>query len=630
MAARLSVLRPISDRASRDTLPFTGAFPPLTGVRRVRVRPHAIVLRKARTELCQASRDNQKMRDVRFSRSRYVAAVWLACALFTVRVVHAQSAPPVPAGPLTLEQVLALVEAHSESVAIARSGVRSAEADQVRARSALLPQLSGSASYDRALASEFSGVFDTTPSAPPCADFAPNPQASLSARVGELERAYDCGAPAANVLGDATSPTTGPFGDLEDLPFGRKNTWRASLAFTQNLYSGGRNGAQADMATAGHDTAEIGVLTARAQLQLDATQAYYDAVLSGRLVEIAEATLQQATATLEQTEAGLRAGTQPEFEVLRARVNRDSQTPLVIRQRANREIALLRLKQLLDLPASYDLQLADRLGGETLPPPPSFATQIAAIERSLQPSATQPVAVQAQLPLPQRSAVAQVESRVRINEASLRLTEAQRMPAVSLNSTYSRIAYPSGVFPTFDRSNWTVGASMQVPILTGGRQRGDEAAARAGVDSAKLRLQQTRELAELDTRSAWAELVAARAAWESTAGTVQQATRAYEIAEVRFRAGVSTQLELSDARLLLQQAEVNRTQAARDLQVARAHVALLPDLPLAAGAGGAASPAGGAAVSAPASGAAAQGATQGQAGQFGTGMTPPASQAGTR
>jgi outer membrane protein TolC len=45
---------------------------------------------------------------------------------------------------------------------------------------------------------------------------------------------------------------------------------------------------------------------------------------------------------------------------------------------------------------------------------------------------------------------------------------------------------------------------------------------------------------------------------------------------------VSTQLELSDARLLLQQAQANRAQAARDLQVARARMALLPDLPIGA------------------------------------------------
>ena len=67
---------------------------------------------------------------------------------------------------------------------------------------------------------------------------------------------------------------------------------------------------------------------------------------------------------------------------------------------------------------------------------------------------------------------------------------------------------------------------------------------------------------------------------EASAGTIEQATRAYQIAEVRFQSGVSTQLELADARLLLQLAEANRAQAARDLQVARARVALLPDLPL--------------------------------------------------
>ena len=93
-------------------------------------------------------------------------------------------------------------------------------------------------------------------------------------------------------------------------------------------------------------------------------------------------------------------------------------------------------------------------------------------------------------------------------------------------------------------------------------------------------MRQVEELALLDARAAHAELTAARAVFDASAGTIEQATRAYQIAEVRYQSGVSTQLELSDARLLLQQAEANRAQAARDLQVARARVALLPDLPL--------------------------------------------------
>jgi outer membrane protein len=191
------------------------------------------------------------------------------------------------------------------------------------------------------------------------------------------------------------------------------------------------------------------------------------------------------------------------------------------------------------------------------------------------------VSLQVNATIPERTVVTQADTSIRLREAALRLATAQRMPSVSLNSSYGRVAYPEGVWPTFNRANWTVGASMSVPILTGGRQRGDEAVARADLEQARVERQQIAELAELEVRAAWAELLAARATWEASAGTIQQAQRAYQIANVRFTAGVSTQLELSDSRLLLQQAEANRAQAARDLQVARARVALLPDLPLA-------------------------------------------------
>jgi outer membrane protein TolC len=78
-------------------------------------------------------------------------------------------------------------------------------------------------------------------------------------------------------------------------------------------------------------------------------------------------------------------------------------------------------------------------------------------------------------------------------------------------------------------------------------------------------------------------------------GTVEQARRAYSIAEIRYREGISTQLEVADSRILLQQAEANRAQAARDLAVARVRLALLADLPFAgASMGGGAGAAGGA------------------------------------
>jgi len=502
-----------------------------------------------------------------------MAAVWLLSVVIPIPArAQTREAAAVPSGPLTLEQVLSLAEPRSEGISIAAAAVRRAEADQIRARSGRLPQLSAAASYDRSLASEFDNVFNTGGTGSTCPPLALNPQAALDARVAEIERAIDCGA----VGGGFGSSIDG----LQNLPFGRRNTWRASLSFSQSLWSGGRNGAQISLAGVGREFAQLGLTTARAQLLYEVTQAYYDAVLSDQLVNIAAATLEQAGATLRQVEAGLNAGTQPEFEVLRARVNRDTQQPVLIRQRVNRALAYLRLKRLLDLPAEADLQLADALSDENLPPPPVFVERVSAVENTLRSSDTPSLTV-GTLSLPERVAIEQASATVRTREASLKLTEAQRMPAVSFNSNYARIAYPDNVLvPSFDRSNWTVGVSMSVPILTGGRQRGDEIVAREDLEQSRLQQKQAEELAALDTRSAWAELLAARAAWESTAGTVQQADRAYQIADVRYQSGVSTQLELSDARVQRQQAGANRALAARDLQVARARVALLPDLPI--------------------------------------------------
>jgi outer membrane protein TolC len=469
--------------------------------------------------------------------------------------------PTTPSGPLTLEQVLDRAQARSEAIEIARTGVQRAEGEQLRARSGALPQLSASASYDRALASEFSGVFGTGSAGPPCPPFTIDPSVPLNDRVAEIERAIDCGAVGNPFFGDGTD-------DAADLPFGRKNTWRVNLLFSQSVYSGGRLGAQAAVAAAGRDSAELALTGARAQLLFDVTQAFYDAALSDRLVLIAEATVAQADATVRQVQAAFEAGAQPEFELLRAQVARDNQRPAVIRSRADRDVALLRLKQLLDFPADRVLSLVAPLDGTV---PPAFAARLAAAEAE----------AAAQAEIASRNSVREVAARVRLREASLRAALAERRPSLSVTTNYSRVGYPSDIFPAGDfRTNWTVGAALEFPILTGGRQRGSEMVARAELEESRLQLQQVRELARLDTSSAEAELTAARAAFDATGGTIEQAARAYQIAEVRYQSGVSTQLELSDARLLLQQAEANRAQAARDLQVARARLVLLPDLPI--------------------------------------------------
>ena len=179
-------------------------------------------------------------------------------------------------------------------------------------------------------------------------------------------------------------------------------------------------------------------------------------------------------------------------------------------------------------------------------------------------------------------AIREAAELVTRGEQMVEASQAGRLPAVTLTSTYERVAYPLGGRPSWNssRANWTVGARIDFPVMTGGRQQGSDASARAELDAARARLRLTQQIAELDTRSSIARLAAAEAAFEATDASVEEAERAYSIALLRYREGVSIQLELSDARLMLEQARADQARAARDVSIERVRATLLTDLPL--------------------------------------------------
>lgn len=465
-----------------------------------------------------------------------VAALVPLTAAAQPPAAHAPAAAPVPRA-LTLDDALGLAEKSSERVTIAEAGVARADAAIALVRSEKFPQLFGAASYDRTLKSEFEGLFD--------------------AGGGDTGGGGGGG-------GDEV--------DFSNLPFGQANVYRIGLSFTQLVYAGGRVRAQEAQAAARRESAGLGVTSARAQNTLDVAEAFYDAALADRLVVISEATYAQADRSLKVTEEQRAAGRLSEFELLQARVARDSLQPNVVRARNGRDVAYLRLKQLLDLPLETPLSLSADLDATVLSPPARFAARLADAEAEL---AAGPASV--------RLAVTQVANEVRAADEDITIARAARKPSISLRSDYGLVDYPTAV-PDFTdwRQNWTIGIGLSLPIFDGGRIKANEALARANASEARATLKLTEELDALDRASTKSDLVAAMAEWEASLSTIQQAERAYEIAELRNREGLSTQLELSDARLQLAQSQVTRAEAARALQVRRIRLALLPELPLAA------------------------------------------------
>jgi outer membrane protein len=462
---------------------------------------------------------------------------------------------------ISLDEAVRLAESQSEQIRIARAGVQRAQGQQYQARSQRLPQLNGSASYTRTLASQFESLggatpVDTTKPTPPpapCDQYLLDATATTAERLAGLEDANRC------ALGG------NPFSSFGSLGFGAKNQYNLGLAFSQNLFAGGRISGQNQAANAGRRSADIELTAQRAQLRLDVTQSYFDAALADRLVALAESSAVQTENVLRQTRLARTVGNVSEFELLRAQVSSANQRPIVIQRQSDREVAYLRLKQLLNVPLDSPLQLTTAVDD-------SAATNAALANIGINPDTA---AID-------RATVRQAAEAMDAQRGLLKVAKSQRFPTLALTSQYGKVAFPLNTFPQSGdfRTNWTIGLASQVPLFTGGRIKGDQLIAEANLREAQARYDQAREFAALDSRVTLNNLLQARAAWEASQGTAEQAGRAYSIAEVRYKEGISTQIELNDARILLEQSVANRALAARNLQVARVKLALLPDLPL--------------------------------------------------
>ncbi|MEO8945917.1 MAG: TolC family protein [Gemmatimonadaceae bacterium] len=468
---------------------------------------------------------------------------------------------------LSLADAVTIAQDQSQVVRIANNAVLRARGGQYQARSALFPQLSGSANYTRTLASQFAKAFSSpTPSGPtgptgPCNQYILDNTASESAQLAGLESYALC-----TVAGhSASSDATGGI-NFSKVGFGSVNGYTFGLTGTQNLFTGGRISGQIEAANATQRSARIELTAQRAQLQLDVTSAYFDAALSDRLLAITHASLVQTQDLLKQTQLQQKVGNTSEFDLLRAQVSVSNQLPVVIQAQSAREVAYLKLKQLLNIPYEQRIALTTSVEDSTAAPPGVDLSRAASPDTLTS----------------HRAPVREADEAVRVQKGQLKVAHSERIPTLSLSTAYSRVAYPAAGFPTLAdfNPNWTVTIATSFPIFLGGRIRGDEMIAESNLRDAKARLEQAREGAALDSRVALNTLRQAEAALAASQGTADQAQRAYQIAEVRYREGISTQLELNDTRNQLAQSLVNRAQAARNVQVARVTLALLPNLPV--------------------------------------------------
>lgn len=558
---------------------------------------------------------------------------------------------------LSLDDALRLGERQSESVRIAEAAVLRARGQQAQARSQALPQINATGAYQRQVQSQFQALQDraarnapvdtTTPLPAVCAPFIAA-GATPEQRATALAAAQSCTAANGGGIGAITSvfanPNTIVLGVTGSQPLftgGRIRAGLASAAAGRRVAAIGVTGARTqvrlDIATAYFDAALADRLVTIAESSLVQTErAYRQTALAREVGNVAEFDLLRARVTRDNQRPQLvqARGTR---ETAYLRLRQLLVLPLDVPLRLTTALPLAPGADSVAVGAASQAPLtAAGLSGAPgnapgngpgnppggRPPVPAARGDTVATTVNARGDTSRvrtvtvdPAEVLGDDPRVRRvvdSAVASSDTsgrtrvttrqsleNVTVQRALLRIARAQRIPALSLSGNYQRFAYPSGNGLVFPNSlgqfvpNFTVSLGVSVPVFTGGRIRGDILQAEANLREAEATARQVEQLSSLDARLAITTLEQAEASFAASAGTAEQAARAFGIAEVRFREGIATQVELADARLLLQQAQANAAQAARDREVARLRLAVLRDLPLSQVQGGAQSGAGG-------------------------------------
>ena len=440
-------------------------------------------------------------------------------ALISTSLFMSSSLFAQPITSLSLDNAINRALGTGEEITLAQGGVRSAQGSVEVASSGYLPQVSASANYTRTFKSQYSSLSSL-------------PDTGSAAALASI---------------------------FKNLPFGRANAWTLALTASENIFTGGRLTALHEAAEARERSADIDLTAAQAQLVLNVTQSYYDAVLADTVVKIAHDALDEAEKVYDLTNQAYQVGEKAEFDALSAKVARDNQIPIVLQSEDHRAQSYYRLKQLLNYPLDDSLQLT---------------TPIVDSEARF--------AMMSDTATEIRSSVVQAKLNLDASNDQVKAAEASHWPQISISSTYSPVAYPNNVFPNWSDwyTNWTGAINVSIPIYTGGNIEGNVNIAEGSVEQAGARLEQAREAAAMDARTSLNALHSAEANLRSTASTAAEAHRAYDIASVRFQQGISTEVELDNARIQEEQARQNWASAVRNYQVARAKLSLLKDLPV--------------------------------------------------
>lgn len=339
---------------------------------------------------------------------------------------------------------------------------------------------------------------------------------------------------------------------------GSDNVINLGLDLSQTIYRGGQVGAGLKMARFYRQISETNSDRMRGNIVHQVRNGFYDVLLAEAIVEVSTAAYDRAVAQHEAIQRFYEAGTVSEYDVLRSKVEVTNAHPPVTQARNRLAVAKADLKRLIGLPRQARIRCNGSLDVDVSGLPGDIEKAVDAA-------------------LSNRPDLKAAQLQAAMNDASIRLARGENRPEVSLSAGYlmqaqvDDPAFKSLAFNDFSRS-WNTLINVSFPVFDGRQNSGLVMQAQADYELSRYVERQLRKQIEVDVTEALLGLMEASERVSAGAEAVELASRGLAIARVQFEGGVSTQLELIDAQLILKQAETDHVTAEYDLATAAARL----------------------------------------------------------
>jgi outer membrane protein len=317
---------------------------------------------------------------------------------------------------------------------------------------------------------------------------------------------------------------------------------------TTNLVSSAKYAAKAE---------DQNALATKEQILLAVDRSFYNALQAQAVLQVAQQTVQERQTVSQQVDVLFKSKLKSELDLSFANVNLAQAQLLLLDAQNNQNAALATLAMVMGYPTLQNFQLVEETSA--IAPPPGNVDDLISKAFSMRPEIL--------------SLQFQYESarKFQTAERDLLFPTIRAMGAVGDTPVGNPAVAPSP--SALNNTYGAVGGNIEIPLFNGFLYTARAHEAQLKAEASQERLRDMRDLISRDVRTSWLNANTAYQRLSVTQQLLDQANLALNLAQSRYKLGLGSIVELSQAQLQQTQAQISYAQAGYDYRLSLAVIA---------------------------------------------------------